>query len=408
MITYTEFILERIINESIFNYSDNFQKVLSRINLPIAKSLMSIKGKDINTSQNYIDLILAEDDMVTFISDAKSNEILGSEEILFRVIEDGRFLIKSPKNKFIFDKIGIDMDGDYFQEPSEDDVGKVLNEALGSHGTYVLFEYVESDDESKIGKKVVLNKECIVDNGPEVSKVWTTNRNKVKIGRFVRSVLKANNIDFLDKEIEMFVNAYKSEIELMNNAFMKFDVVEGDLISKFYFYTKYSILSGTLGNSCMKNKPKNYFDLYCKNPGKVRMAILYSDNGQIINSKYSSDFITGRALVWKTDQGDTIMDRIYTIHDKDVELFKKFAEKNNWWYKKIQNSDATFTAQRGEESKSGDYTISLSNVSFDYYPFVDTFAYLDKNGKVISNRSETPFIWSMGSTDGTLHQHRQN
>lgn len=407
MITYNEFILERVINESIFNYSDNFQKVLLRINSPISKKLISIKGEDINASQNYIDLILSEDDMVTFISDAKSNEIIGSEKPLFRVIEEDRFLIKSPKNKFIFDRLGIDMDGDYFQEPSEGDIGIVSNEALGSHGTYVLFEYFKSTDESKVGKKVILNKECIVTNAPDISKVWTTNRNKVKIGRFVRSILKANDIDFSDKEIEMFVNSYKSEIELINNAFMKFDVIEGDLISEFYFYTKYSILAGTLGNSCMKNKPKNYFDLYCKNPDKIKLVVLYNDNGEIINGKYSSNFITGRALLWKTDQGDTIMDRVYTIHDKDVELFKKFAEKNNWWYKKIQNSEVKFTAQRGEEIKTDEeYTIGLSNVNFDRYPFVDTFAYLDKEGKMISNRSRHPFIWSMGNTDGTLQQQR--
>jgi len=405
MVKYLDFILEKMISESIFQYSDKFQKIISRINLPISRSLIDIKGKDITTSQNYIDVVLDEDDMVTFISDAKAIEIMGKKEILFRITELERYLINSPKNKPVFDKLGIDIDGDYFAEPMGDETGKVLGEAIGTNGTYVLFEYVTPHEVS--GKKIVLNKVCIEPfDSIDFSRLWTSNRNKIKIGRFVRSILKANGVSFSDKDVESFVNAYRSEIELLNNAFIKFDIVDGDAIPDFYDYRKYAILSGTLGNSCMRSKPKEFFDLYSKNPDRVKMAILYGDNGKVIDGKYSSDFITGRALVWKSDQGDTIMDRIYTIHDKDVELFKKFAEKNNWWCKKIQNSEIEFISQRGEETKVEEYTISLSNVIFDKYPFVDTFECMDLDGSKISNIPRKPFLWSMGNTDGRISKHR--
>ena len=238
----------------------------------------------------------------------------------------------------------------------------------------------------------------------DTSKLWTSNRNKIKIGRFIRSILQSNGIKFTDKEIEEFVNSYKSEIELLNNAFMKFDIVEGDIISKFYDYNTYQSQSGTLGNSCMKNKPDSYFEIYTKNPDSVKLVILYDDNGKIENKIYKSSKIVGRALLWKTDNGDEVLDRIYTIHDKDVELFKRFSDSKNWWHKKTQNSQCEdFIAERKEEVKSEKFLISLENSDFTYYPYVDTFTYLNIDDSIVSN-SEENMTHFMTSTDGSINR----
>jgi hypothetical protein len=406
MVTYNEFIFERLISESVFQYSDGFHKILSRINLPIAKSLIGIKGKDINAPQNYIDIILDEDDMITFISDAKASEILDKREILYIVSDEEKFLTKSIKNKDTFDRLGVQLDGDFFNGPEEDDIGRIIAETIGNNGSsYVLFEYTSPVDAGKVGKKGVLNKNCLSPTEEiDLSKLWGSNRNKVKVGRFVRSVLKANDISFNDRDIEGFVNSYKSEIELINNAFMKFDVVEGNLIAKYYNHETYKLsLNGTLGNSCMKNKSDDYFDIYVENPDKVKLVILYDENGSISDGKYTSSRIQARALLWKTDQGDMIMDRIYTNYDKDVELFKKFAEKNDWWSKKHQNSSCNFVAQRGEDSKNPIYTIKVSKFDFDYYPYLDTFPYFDKvNGILTNQESRSGITHIMGNTDGSI------
>lgn len=406
MISYKDFIFERLISESILQYSDGFSKILSRINLPIAKNLLQIKGKDVSAPQNYIDLISNEDDMVTFITDTKAIEILGDKKIEYKITNGEKFLNNSIKNKDTFDRLGIDLGGDYFNDPEEGDIGQILSETLGNNKeTYVLFEYTDSVEDEKVGKKVVLNKSCLVSSEKiDISKLWTSNRNKVKIGRFARSILRVNDIKFTDKEIEEFVNSYKSEIELLNNAFMKFEIVEGDLIAKYYNQRTYYLPSnGTLGNSCMKNVPDDFFYIYSQNPDRVKMIILYNDLGSISNGKYRSDHIQGRALLWKTDQGDMIVDRIYTNFDKDVDLFKKFAENNGWWCKRNQNSSCSFVAQMGEQTKVPIYTITLSKSDFDCYPYLDTFAYFNGNTGVLTNNEDMEISTHiMDNTGGTL------
>lgn len=411
MFTYKDFMLEKLLNESVFQYSDKFQAILSRIKLPISKKLIDIKGVDLTTPQNYIDIVMDVDDVVTFITDAKASEIINKKELMYRVEDEEKYLTNSPKNKSVFDRLEIDINGDYFDSPEEEDIGKIIKETTGTNGKiYVLFEYIKCNNVEKIGKKVVLNKDCI---SPEdhinTSKLWSSNRNRVKIGRFIRSILKSNNIDFTDKEIEMFVNSYKSEIGLLNNVFARFDVVEGDLIAKFYKSSNYySESSGTLGNSCMKHKPSYYFDIYANNPEKIKMVILYDEDGEISDGKYKSNKIVARSLLWKTDQGDMVMDRIYSYQDKDVELFKRFAEKNGWWCKKTQDSECNFTSQRGEESKKIKYTISLKEFNTEYYPYVDTFAYFDPKNGVLSNskgltdKDKSNYTHYLSNTDGSF------
>jgi hypothetical protein len=47
------------------------------------------------------------------------------------------------------------------------------------------------------------------------------------------------------------------------------------------------------------------------------------------DNENTSDKIKGRAILWKTDKG-MFMDRIYTAHDSDLNLFKEFATKSNF------------------------------------------------------------------------------
>jgi hypothetical protein len=180
------------------------------------------------------------------------------------------------------------------------------------------------------------------------------------------------------KQVEDFSNAYKSAWDMMNDAFSKFDVVSGYDIQKWYNQSSYESSDSTLGSSCMQyDECEEYFGIYIDNSDVCKLVILYSDrSGSIKEGKYKSKLIKGRALLWKTNQGDMFMDRIYTNNDSDVELFKQFAEKNGWWCKKTQNSSTNFTAQKGSAFKDPTYTVDLKWAEHEYYPYVDTLCYL--------------------------------
>lgn len=215
-------------------------------------------------------------------------------------------------------------------------------------------------------------------------------RSTVKIGRFVNSFLNNSLIKniiendfsiskkFTDKDIEEFVNLYKSTNV---DSAKKFKLLKGEDIAEYYSEEKYASNRGVLGSSCMRDVDSDYFDIYVDND-KVCRLLVYLD---------SEDQLLGRALVWKLHEGpcdaDYFMDRIYTSNDSDVLKFKNYAEEQGWMYKYKNNSESEegLMFKYKGELVFGRIYVKLKDADFDSYPFVDTLSFLDKKAKLLSN-----------------------
>jgi len=389
---YPEFVLESLILESKLEFSDKFKRVLSFIpnDSEIKNYLLGMKGADINIVQNYIDISDNKEE-VTFIQDRRAQQLIkdnpsvwktnsslpGSKFLTFNKNDEGEY-----KNKKIFDALGFEPQEPISENhpvPSPNVVGKILSEYIStlSGKTYVLFAWNDSGTD----KFICLNKDAVDQYSDTEKKLYTTNRNPIRIGRLVNSIMTAAKQSVTPKQVEDFSNAYKSAWDMMNDAFMKFDVVSGYAIARWYDESSYESDGSTLGSSCMRyDTCSEYFGIYTENSDVVKLVILYSEKGgSIKDGKFISNYIKGRALLWKTNQGDMFMDRIYTNNDSDVELFKQFAEKNGWWCKRNQNSGNSFTAQKGSSFKDPTYTVDLKWADHEYYPYVDTLSYLKLN-----------------------------
>jgi hypothetical protein len=82
------------------------------------------------------------------------------------------------------------------------------------------------------------------------------------------------------------------------------------------------------------------------------------------------------------------MDRIYTTFESDTELFKQYAQKNNWWWKKRQTYDMSYRGDitNGTEIlEDEEINCELDVVDFEYYPYVDTLCFIDLGSKIASN-----------------------
>jgi len=385
MINYFDFLLEKklekLLLESKITFSKEFYKVLSSIKTPLSSQIISLQNKDIDLQYNYID-ITDENDTVSFTPDRKVKEIIGDKEEFYKVVDSGRYLTGSERNQKIYDALNHIRTNEVY-EPSTGTIGKIIATTIGSSGKiYCLFECTEGEDK---GERTIINKEALEEYDTSFQKVWTTNRNKIKIGRVIRAIIRSGKIESNDAEIEKFVNNYKSTIDIINDSFNKFNIVKGDDILYWYSIKNYYDEDrGTLANSCMANVPDNYLYIYSANPDVCQLVILYSDNGEIINGKYSSDKIIGRALLWKTREGYYFMDRIYTTKDSDIDLFKKFAEKNGWWYKKSQNSGSNFSIENGKESKSEKIIVDLQKWK-ENFPYLDSIMYFNSSTGELSN-----------------------
>lgn len=379
--------LFKLILESKVRYSKEFIKALHKIEHPLAKKILEMHDKDIDIMFNFID-ISDELDMVKFIPDKKANEILDKNPQLYRVDDKRNLKFDSEANYVIFDTLTLDRDKWYSADIN--DIGIILSEMVSKKGnTYVLFQCKESEEGDNVGKQCVVNKEGLEPFNELESKVWIEVKNKIKIGKIVRNFLTKYDVKFTDRDIEDFVNQYKSYIKILNDVFIKFAIVSGKDIAFWYKGINYAgNSSSVLKNSCMASMPENIFDIYTKNKN-VSMVILFDDNGEIEDGKYVSTKISGRALLWKMKDGDTFMDRVYYVNDSDQELFAKWADMNNIWRKKYNEASEEFDILRKDECKEASIVVELENVGYDY-PYVDSlcFFYKTAGGCILSNMDD--------------------
>lgn len=214
---------------------------------------------------------------------------------------------------------------------------------------------------------------------------WNSSRRyHVKPGSFISKVF--NGIP--PKEVEKFSNLFRSEA---NKPYFRFKVVNGSEIRDIYHYESMASESGSLGVSCMKHEHcQKYFDVYTKNTDKVSMLVMFNED----------DLVIGRALLWNCDS-HKLMDRIYTINDERYSVyFKKWCVKNEYLHKSEQNWYNTMSFEKfGQDRDRLKLELKLENRHFEYYPYMDTFKFIDDDG-VLYNYHPNVRFKTLCSTDG--------
>lgn len=86
-------------------------------------------------------------------------------------------------------------------------------------------------------------------------------RTEIGVGRCIKALADLSKIKFTDKELEEFVNLYKSKTKTEGE---EFELVKGKDIKYWYdednYFEDYG--EGPLSNSCMKDVDKSFFDIY--------------------------------------------------------------------------------------------------------------------------------------------------
>ena len=239
-----------------------------------------------------------------------------------------------------------------------------------------------------------------LDKGYEISKKTGDtikefgNRNQIKIGKFVTSVLGP----IPPKELEDFVNRLKSK---KNNKY-EIKIVEGDEIKKYYRTEALTTDNPNLSyseimRSCMRDKEKvkpNVFDIYTKNPESCKMIVMLDENGGLVS----------RAILWKVNNFQStneyfggsspddrsklslpesfwFMDRVYSVENWMDNLMYDWATKKGYACKRGNwgNRAVVFNGAGGH----CDMEVDVKKVAYKGFPFMDTFTYYDvKNGKL--------------------------
>ncbi len=408
---YIDFISESnisIILEANINFSDRFVSILSKIKSPIAKQLSDLVGKEVDVNTNYIDLT-DKDDTVAFTPDNRAKEIkytyIGSlgdhiyDGLSRKAIQEGKLGIKKSKvpnsgQSGSARKISLNEIEDLYK--AEGYWNKRYEDGL----FVMVFKFIEDGEEYEV---------LINSNGLK-SDIANLPKSEIKIGRFTKRILDKSGIKVSDKEIEEFVNQFRSRIEIEKDVFRLFEIVKGEDIRRWYHEDRYvSEAGGTLNGSCMKYpKCQKFFSIYVENPEQVSMIILKNEPGsiEVIDENTGETKIVveetkirGRAILWKDIKGRTFMDRVYFTKESDVELFKQYAIINGWLYKEKQENSESTTILLNGEAIEGKIIVKLDKNNFDYYPYMDTMKYYSHNG-TISNSSTVGYDFYLEDTNG--------
>lgn len=223
-------------------------------------------------------------------------------------------------------------------------------------------------------------------------------RTSIKIGRFISKFMMNEGLQHFgttQNDVDVFVNCFKSYFDRDET---NLKIVSGDDILKYYlenFYNESRI--GTLWQSCMRYAVKNpYMKIYADNPDKVKMLVKFDEKGKVKT----------RALLWEdcTDRlgnKHKVMDRIYSVFEHDVVLFKNWAHKNGYShrYEQSARNETLFTDPTGRTVEL-DLTIKIENHKQEFYPYLDTFKYYSRKNGTISNSRNFPYKWVLIQNNG--------
>ena len=397
ILKYNDYLTEKqiinLINESVLVYSTKLVNLLKRMpRNRIAVELLRLNKSDVEgITQNYIDV--TDRESFSFTPDRRVQQMLGDRPVVFKAV-NARNLTSSDKNNGIFERLGFDRATQEKWSAGNGSILRILSETVTktSGKTYVMAEERNADGSEKEGARIaILNKEGLEVFAPELEAIWTTARNPLRVGRMARAILTAGSVEFTDHELSQFVEQFTATFDFAANALRQFDIVSGDDIHKWYDSVRYTRGGGSLNNSCMSSASRSKLAIYCNN-SNVNLVILYDDEGEIVDGKYTSNKIKGRAVLWKdcniNGEVATFMDRIYTSYESDTELFKQFAEKEGFFFKTNQGYG-------GQSISNGTRTIdrpaivcSLDESDLSSYPYMDTMCYVDIDNNKCSNDSD--------------------
>jgi hypothetical protein len=240
------------------------------------------------------------------------------------------------------------------------------------------------------------------------------NRNQIKIGKFVTSVLG----EVPAKELEDFVNKLKSS----KDRGLEIKIVEGEEIKKYYrteaLTDNPNQTYSEIMKSCMRDKEKvkpNVFDIYTKNPESCKMVVMLDENGGLVS----------RAILWKVNNfqnnhtneyyGGTnvevvsklnlpesfwFMDRVYSVENWMDKSMHDWATKNGYAFKNRDWGQRSVQFN-GAHSSHCEMQVDVKKIAYKGFPYMDTFIYYDvKNGKLRNFDSDDFKGFNLQSTEG--------
>ncbi len=198
------------------------------------------------------------------------------------------------------------------------------------------------------------------------------------MAKFLKGRARQHGAKFTDEEADRI--AFLVGTHFPAKEAWEFEEAKGEELADAYYESPY-------WGSCMSGK--RYFDMLANNPNKVSLVKILR----------SGEWV-GRALLWTTNEGTRVLDRVYpsdTGHH--VQAAWEWALKHGYDYREGQTC-GDYSTQRGRD----DYKVTLKVGSADEFPYLDTFKYTNDNPRIesrITLRMDSG-TYTFNETDGAF------
>jgi len=125
--------------------------------------------------------------------------------------------------------------------------------------------------------------------------------------------------------------------------------------------------------SCMSRESCEYVEIYAKNPDKVSLLAVFNEEGECVS----------KALLWKTDSGKLILDRLYS---EGAESFNGIAILGEARRLGAEIQDNPYSPLRTLFAYEEE--ISLKNFNVEYVPYVDSWLAKFRDKFLVLNKKE--------------------
>jgi len=197
-------------------------------------------------------------------------------------------------------------------------------------------------------------------------------RVKTNLARYIRRKLSISIDQMDDASLNSFVEAVREYVLGKNKNILdnKIQIVSGEAIRKKYFELDRVV------HSCMSRTHPERLNLYVNNPDKVQLVV--GDN-------------SSRALLWKCDDGEVVLDRVYPVDSNAKNTIIAWAKE-----KKLK----TFRLHDG-------YCLAIADSKKITLKFVKPVPYIDsvpygelKNDKIVLSNNHLNGSLVLQRTDG--------
>ena len=186
---------------------------------------------------------------------------------------------------------------------------------------------------------------------------------QTKVGRILKKIYP----DAPDNTISKVVTAYVAKLAIDTpDENSNTEIVLDDKVSRWYNYGC-TINAGGLSarTNCML--------------GKKNFVKMYDDVCYILVMKNKDDnMLSARALVWHTDDHSWLMDRVYAVDDKIIEIFHEYARRKGWAYRigGVAGEKPKILRAGGPYDKEFRVTIPWQKIlKQKFLPYLDTLFY---------------------------------